>query len=173
MKSGTRIAAFVGVGILVALVIALTPSLLLLPASSQRVEAQSPTVETTQAKTTTITVRGSGSASAIPNTIVLNAGVASFDTTVKAAQDKSNSVTASMVAKLKAANVADKDYKTSQSTVEPVMDDSGDPKGGTASTPKLTGFRVTNMLEITLHDTSSAAAVLDQLVAAGANTIYN
>lgn len=123
-------------------------------------------------KPSTITVRGSGIVTARPDTLVMNVGVVAQENTVKAAQDKASAVMDAIAAKLKAAGIEEKDYRTVQYSVDPVMD-FGDGSKGPQPTPRISGFRVSNMLEITFHDPSAAPALLDSLVEAGANTIYN
>ena len=122
-------------------------------------------------KPSTITVRGSGTISARPNTLVMIVGVSEQGNTVKLAQDKASAIVGAMVEKLKAAGIADADYRTLHYNVETVMD--YEVKGNPNAAPKVTGFRVTNMLEITFRDPARAPQVLDDLVAAGANTIYS
>jgi uncharacterized protein YggE len=77
-----------------------------------------------------------------------------------------------MAAKIKAAGVLDADFRTGQYNVEPVMDYAPDKGGAPSQAPTLTGFRVTYILDITLRDTAKAPALIDDLVAAGANTVY-
>lgn len=120
-----------------------------------------------------ITVRGTGSISAAPDQIKMSVGVTQQETTVKAAQDKVTATTDALVAKLKEAGVADKDYRTGQFSVEPAMDYGFPGKdGSTSQTPKLVGYRVTSILDITLRDTAKVADLLDALTTAGANTVY-
>lgn len=183
MKSNNKVFAALGAtGLVMALFAILATAWLISggPASAGtkdtgKGDAPAPTATaaaTQQPKTTTITVRGSGSVSARPDTIRMNVGVAIMDTTVKGAQAQVSKATDAMIAKLSAAKVTESDYRTSQYSVEPVMD-YGTDKGGGQQTPRLTGFRVTNILEITLRDASKAPDLLDQLVSAGANTVYN
>lgn len=128
--------------------------------------------ENTSVKTSQITVRGSGSISAKPDTLRMDVGVSLQESTVKAAQTKVSAVMDAIEARLKAAGIDEKDYRTSQYTVEPVMDYSNSDKGMQAP-PKLVGIRITNLLQITVKDPSKATDLLDALVTAGANTIYN
>src|SRR3954451_750017 len=96
-----------------------------------------------------ITVRGTGTITAKPDTIKMTVGVAQQDTTVKAAQAKVTDVINAMTEKLKAAGLSYKDSRTGQYSVEPVYDYSTpNDKGGANQPPKLTGYRITNMLEI-------------------------
>jgi uncharacterized protein YggE len=128
----------------------------------------------TPAKPGQITVRGSGNVTAVPDTLVINIGVVMQDTTVAAAQTKAGAALDAMLAKLKAAKIDAKDYRTIQYNVEPVMDYSGG-KGPDAvnQPPQLVGFRVTNILEVTVRDAAQGPELIDSLVSAGANTIYN
>jgi uncharacterized protein len=129
----------------------------------------------TPIKPSQITVRGSGIVTAVPDTLVINIGVVMQDSTVAAAQTKAGAALDAMLAKLKAANIDAKDYRTIQYNVEPVMDYSGGAKGPEAANqpPQLVGFRVTNILEVTVHNAAQGPELIDSLVAAGANTIYN
>ena len=55
---------------------------------------------------------------------------------------------------------------TAQYNVEPVMN------YNQKSPPVVTGFRVTNILDVKLHDISKAGKLIDDLIASGANTVY-
>jgi uncharacterized protein YggE len=120
-----------------------------------------------------ITVRGSGIVHARPDALVVQVGVNMQADTVKEAQDKASSAIAAMTDRIKAAGIEESDYRTIQYTIEPVMDYGTADKNGIAQAPRLIGFRVINMIEITFKNVAEAPAVLDQLVAAGANTVYN
>jgi uncharacterized protein YggE len=121
-------------------------------------------------KPSQITVVGTGSIAVTPDIVKITVGVSQQEATVKDAQAKVDSTMAAITAKLKEAGIAEKDYRTAQYSVEPVMNFDNPTKGQPNGT--LAGFRVVNMLEITLHDASQAASLLDSLVSAGANTIY-
>ena len=126
-----------------------------------------------QVKVSEITVRGSGTVNAKPDALVVNVGASMQADTVKEAQAQVSAVIDAMTAKIKEAGVEEKDYRTVQYNVEPVMDyGTGSEKGG-APLPKLIGFRVVNMMEVTFRDPAKAPEVLDELVSAGANTVYN
>lgn len=172
MKSnGTRLLAIAGFAVAVALVFVAVTVGWVVPQATTSANAQSQNETTHNSQ---ITVRGTGSISARPDLLKMSVGVAQQDSTVKAAQAKVSATTDAMIAKIKAAGVEDKDYRTGQYTVEPVMDYGFAPeKGGPNQTPKLSGFRVTNMLDITLRDSAKGADLLDELTSAGANTVYN
>jgi len=169
MKSeNSRLLAGVSIMASTAFALAAFSLVWLSPREASTAKAQSENVKPSQ-----ITVRGSGSISVKPDTLVMTVGASIQDATVKAAQTQVTAVIDAIEAKLKAADVEEKDYKTIQYNVEPVMDYGSSPEKGGAGTPKLVGFRIVNMLEVTLRDTSKAPELLDQLTSAGVNTIYN
>lgn len=185
MKSNSRILTLAAAGLFAFAIFSVLATAWLVPRSIDKADAQTTQnapkdkgdkqaqpIATEAPKTTTITVRGSGVVTAKPDTIKMSVGVTVFDKTVKTAQDKASTTTDSMVAKIKAAGVADADFRTGQYNVEPVMDYAGDKGGAPSQTPTLTGFRVTYILDITLRDTTKAPSLIDDLVAAGANTVY-
>ena len=167
--NNNKLLALAGVALLTLLVLATTA--LTVVTLIPRNTASAQTVDTQQ-HTTQISVRGSGSISAKPDTLQMSIGVVTQDTTVQAAQTKASQVAAALQEKIKAAGVEDQDYRTAQYSIDPVMDySSGADKGGN-QLPKLTGFRVTNIFEITMHTPERAPELLDSLVSAGANTVY-
>ncbi len=169
MKTGnSKLLAGVSVMASTALVLAAFSVVWLSPREASSVKAQADSIKPSQ-----ITVRGTGSISVKPDTLLMTVGVSIQDSTVKAAQAKVTAAINDIEAKIKAAAVADKDYKTVQYNVEPVMDYGSNPEKGGAVAPKLIGFRVVNMLEVTLRDTARAPELLDELTSAGVNTIYN
>ena len=168
MKSeNSRLLAGISIMASTALVLAAFSVVWLSPREASTAKAQADSAKPSQ-----ITVRGTGSISIKPDTLIMTVGVSIQDSTVKAAQAKVTSAIDAIEAKIKASGVAQKDYKTVQYNVEPVMD-YGSPEKGGAGAPKLIGFRVVNMLEVTLRDTARAPELLDELTSAGVNTIYN
>jgi uncharacterized protein len=171
MMKTSRFLAIVGAAVVVAFVSAALAIAWVLPRSTNTASAQA---NTDGARPSQITVRGSGSINAKPDTLRMDVGVILQSNTVKDAQSSVSTVMDEMLSRLKAAGIDEKDYRTSQYSVEPVMDYSGGgDKGSQTAPPKLTGFRVTNMLQITLRQPARAPEVLDSLVSAGANTIFN
>jgi uncharacterized protein YggE len=167
MKTG-RFLTIVGAAVVVALVAVALAVAWVAPRNAGTASAQTNTDATHPSQ---ITVRGSGTVDAKPDTLKMDVGVTLQSDTAKDAQQKVSGVMDKIVAALKAAGIDEKDYRTSQYSVDPVMDYGG-AKGGTEP-PKLTGFQVTNMLQVTLHQPERAADLLDSLVSAGANNIYN
>lgn len=169
-KGSNRVLALGSVVLSVGLLFAAFAVVWLTPREAAPTQAQS---GDTANKPTQITVRGNGSIGAKPDTLVMNVGTTVQESTVKAAQDKVASAISAMTEKVKAAGIEEKNYRTVQYNVEPVMDYGTPDRGGAMNLPKLIGFRVTNIMEVTFSDPARAPQVLDDLVAAGANTIYN
>jgi uncharacterized protein len=176
MKANSKFLALGSVVLSTALLLAAFAVIWLMPREAAPAGAQdnqatsTPTAaaQTDAEKPGTITVRGTGSANAKPDTLIVNVGANIQAATVKEAQDQVNTIMDAIIAQLKAAGVDEKDYRTVQYSVEPVLD-YGDGK----NQPKLNGFRVVSMIEVSLHDLAKAPEILDALTTAGANSIYN
>ncbi len=96
----------------------------------------------------------------------LQIGVQIQNTSLDIAQTEATTKMNSAMQQLKAAGVDEKDISTSQFNVEPVMEYRDN------QPPRVTGFRVTNILNVKLRDITKAGKVIDDLVKAGANTVY-
>jgi hypothetical protein len=180
MKANNRFLALGSVVLSVALIMAVFAMIWLMPREAAPAGAQNTQATPTPAtevkadagagteKPATITVRGIGSVNAKPDIMVVSVGANIQAATVKEAQGQVGKIMDAITAELKAAGVAEKDYRTVQYSVEPVLD-YADGK----TQPKLNGFRVVSMIEATLRDLAKAPDILDALTTAGANSIYN
>lgn len=174
MKSNNRFLALGSVVLSTALLLAAFAVVWLTPREAAPAGAQDVQPTATAApkdeveKASTITVRGTGSVSAKPDMLVMVVGAGIQAATVKEAQDQVNGIMDAINGQLKANGVEEKDYRTVQYSVEPVMDYAD----GKAQ-PRLIGFRVVSTLEITFRDLAKAPTILDALTGAGANTIYS
>ncbi len=115
-----------------------------------------------------IVVVGEGSVTVAPDYARIRSGVSSSAKTVKEASDTNSKLMAGILAALANAGIAKKDIQTSEFSIEPVYA-SPISSGG----PKLSGFRVTNEVNVTIHQISQVGEVLDRLVAAGATDAGN
>lgn len=113
-----------------------------------------------------ISVHGTGIVSAKPDIVNLQVGVQIQNSSLETAQSDAATKIDAAMKQLKAAGVEDKDISTAQYNVEPVMDYRDN------QPPVVNGFRVTNILNVKLRDISKAGKVIDDLVKAGANTVY-
>lgn len=176
MKANSKFLALGSVVLSVALLLAAFAAIWLMPREAAPAGAQDNQASVTPTaaaqadaeKPGTITVRGTGSVNAKPDSLVVNVGANIQAATVKEAQTQVDTIMDAITAQLNAAGVDEKDYRTVQYSVEPVLD-YADGK----TQPKLNGFRVVSMIEVTLRDLAKAPEILDALTTAGANTIYN
>lgn len=113
-----------------------------------------------------ISVRGTGIVSAKPDMLNLQLGVQEQNESLDKAQTDAATKIDGVMNQLKAAGVDEKDISTAQYNVEPVMNYREN------QPPTVTGYRVTNILNIKLRDLSKAGKLIDDLVKSGANSIY-
>jgi len=111
----------------------------------------------------TLTMNGEGEVRAAPDSVSLSAGVTSQAPSAAAALAANSARMQSLFAALKKLGVADKDMQTSNFSVSPQMSDAGD------QTPHVTGYQVSNDVQIRLDDVAKLGTALDALVTAGAN----
>jgi uncharacterized protein len=114
-----------------------------------------------------ISVSGEASVTAPPDFAQIDAGVASDAKTAHEAAEANNAAMTKVLQALKAANIDAKDYQTSRLSLQPQYA----PNRPGQST--ITGYRASNRVAIKLHDVSKVAAIIDTLVAAGANDVGN
>lgn len=111
----------------------------------------------------TLTMSGQGEERAAPDTVTLSAGVASDAPTAAAALAANTARMQSVFAALKKLGIADKDMQTANFSVSPQMTNAGN------QPPHVTGYQVSNQVQLRLDDVGKLGAALDALVGAGAN----
>lgn len=124
-------------------------------------------VSSAAANGASVTVTGSASVSLKADYAKVSVGVSTKAATVEEAVLKNNETIANVIAALTAFGVAKEDIVTNSYTVHAEYDYSS--LGG----QKLTGYNVTNQLNVIIRDMAHVGATLDQATAAGANNIYN
>ena len=113
---------------------------------------------------TGISVGGSGRAVGTPDIVLLQLGVETELPTVTAAREAAASAQQAIVDSLKDNDVDERDIQTVQFTIQPQYD--------TVNRLRtLRGYRVTNVVSITLREVDKASEVIDDAVAAGGNDI--
>lgn len=130
--------------------------------------AQAQTTEPKSSSEARVIVVGEGSVTVAPDYARIRSGVSTNAKTVKEASDTNAKLMADILATLADAGIAKKDIQTSEFSIEPVYT-SPPPPGG----PKLSGYRVSNQVNVTIHDISQVGEVLDRLVKAGATDAEN
>jgi uncharacterized protein YggE len=112
-----------------------------------------------------ITVSATGSASVVPDAVRINATVSVLGSTSKGALASAATTSAAVRKALTANKVATKDIATQSVTVNPEY---SYPASGT---PTLSGYRATQSFDITIRSASTAGAVVDAIVEAGADNL--
>jgi uncharacterized protein YggE len=115
-----------------------------------------------------VVVVGEGSVTVAPDYARIRSGVSTSAKTVKEANDTNAKLMANIIAALADAGIAKKDIQTSEFSIEPVYI-SPTPPGG----PKLSGYRVSNQVNVTIHQIAQVGEILDRLVKAGATDAGN
>src|SRR5437870_5482326 len=95
-----------------------------------------------------IAVQGTGTISARADMVNVQVGVQIHKDQLEDAQSEAASKMYSAIKQLKAAGIDDKDISTAQFNVEPVMNYQPN------TPPQVTGFRVTNIVNVKVRDTS-------------------
>jgi hypothetical protein len=110
----------------------------------------------------TVSTRGVGTATGVPDTLDLVLGVQTTAATAAAALDSDNAKANALINSLMKAGVAKKDIQTRQLDIQPVYA----PKSQT-----ITGYQVTNTVRATMRALSSAGAAIDAAARAAGNAV--
>jgi uncharacterized protein len=110
-----------------------------------------------------ISVVGRGEAQGRPDTATVQIGVETEAASAQAALSQNSTQASAVQAKLKELGVADADIQTSNFNIGSIYGADG---------RQVTGYRVSNMVTVTVRGLDQTGALLDQVVQAGANQIY-
>jgi uncharacterized protein YggE len=113
----------------------------------------------------TISVTGTGRVTLAPDVADLRLGVVFIRPTAAEARTLAAAAMTKVVGVIKAAGIADKDIQTATLSLQPVYDYS---QGGNG---KLTGFQLTNVVAVTVHDINKVGDLVDKAVGAGATSV--
>jgi uncharacterized protein len=115
-----------------------------------------------------ITVIGIGSVHVAPDQARIRSGVTTRARTVKEASDANSKLMSTIMAALLGSGIAQTDIQTSRFSVQPVY---APTQPGVE--PKLSGYSVSNQVEVIIRQIAKAGDILDRLVSAGATDIGN
>jgi uncharacterized protein YggE len=121
---------------------------------------------TTNPYQTTIMVEGTGEATAIPDVARVTFSVTESATTVAEAQTAATEKTDTALAAMKELGVEDKDLKTLSYNVYPKYEYQNPCYSGAcppAREPRITGYEVSQSVQVTVRDTAKAGEVLQAL----------
>ena len=114
----------------------------------------------------TISLSASGGVKTTPDKVHISTGVTTEAKTAREALDQNTEAMAKVVEALKADGIDAKDIQTVNFSVGPVYEVKAEGKP-----PVVVGYRVTNQVRITLHDSGKLGAILDKVVTLGSNQI--
>lgn len=114
---------------------------------------------------TRLDVSATGEVTRVPDLAIISAGVQTLQPTATAAIEENAARMERVRAALKRAGIEDRDIQTSSINLNPEYQyDQNRP-------PRLTGYRATNTVNVKFRDLKRTGAILDALVAEGANQI--
>jgi hypothetical protein len=116
----------------------------------------------------TLSLSASGAIKTTPDKVDISTGVTSEAKTAREALDQNSAAMTKVVEALKTDGIDPKDIQTTNFSVNPIYDQRPYDK---PTAPVVIGYRVTNQVRITLHDTKKLGAILDKVVSLGANQI--
>ena len=122
----------------------------------------------TSADKRTLSLSASGAIKTTPDKVDISTGVTSEAKTAREALDQNSEAMTKVVDALKDDGIDPKDIQTTNFSVNPVYDQRPYDK---PQPPVVVGYRVTNQVRITLHDTKKLGAILDKVVTLGSNQI--
>lgn len=110
-----------------------------------------------------VSVLGHGEVKARPDTATIQIGIDTEAVNAKDALAQNNAQAQALQQKLAELKIDTKDIQTSNFSISPTYGNDG---------RQVTGYRVSNIVTITIRNLDSAGTLLDQVVQAGANNIY-
>lgn len=114
---------------------------------------------------TRLDIVATGEVSAVPDIALIGAGVVTQATSASEAMAENARRAATTIAALRKAGIADRDIQTSAINLGPQY------KYADNQPPVITGYQATSRINIRFREVRKAGAILDALVAAGANQI--
>ena len=111
----------------------------------------------------TISVTGTGTVKVTPDVADVQLGVQITRETAKSARDDAATAMSAVIEALRALGIADADIQTSYLNLGPVYDYN--------SGQKITGYQVSNVVNVHVADLSKLADIVDNSVSAGATTV--
>lgn len=134
-------------------------------ATAQLARADTALAQNDQPFRRTLTVVGNGRATATPDIARVLLGVDIVNARLNAALAEANRKSAAIIAALEKAGVAKRDIRTAEFNVFPQQ------SYGPSGPGPITGYRVVNIVRVTIRNIDNAGTVLDAAINAGANTV--
>lgn len=113
-----------------------------------------------------ISVTGTGRVFIKPDVAITSLGVEIMAPTLEGATKETSDRMAKVLAAVKAAGIDDKDITTTSYKVNPIT---SEPKEG--KSPQITGYRVSNIMQVKIRKIEDAGRVIDAAMGTGANHV--
>ncbi len=113
-----------------------------------------------------VNVIGNGKTNVKPDVAYVNIGVATQNANAKQAQTENAKIMESVIKKVKALGVKEEDIQTIRYNMDAQYDYPPDRK------PVLTGYQVTNIVQVRIQDIQKTGDILDEAAKAGANQAF-
>lgn len=110
-----------------------------------------------------VTVIGQGEAQGRPDTANVQIGVETQGETAQQALEQNNQQAQAIRDRLVELGIATEDIQTSNFNIHPTYDENG---------REVVGYRVSNILSVTIRNLDEAGTLLDEVVQVGANSVY-
>ena len=115
----------------------------------------------------TIVVDGQASREVVPNLAVVTFGITADRPIAADASAQAARTAAALVDEVKASGIADKDVKTTETSLTPLFE----PVKAGGDATRLKGFRATDMLQVRVRDLATTGTLVSRLVDKGANAV--
>lgn len=129
-----------------------------------------PTAMAQDKQTSTISVSGTGTTSVAPDMALISVGVLREADTAREALDANNKAMAKVLAAMKDKGIAGKDLQTSNFSIQPRYFYPKRKSTGEQPPPKITGYVVSNNLDVRVRDLARTGEILDLAVTLGVNS---
>jgi uncharacterized protein YggE len=114
----------------------------------------------------TLSVVGEGAIAAKPDMAQINIGVETSAPTATEATKENDDKMTGVINTLKALGIADKDIQTTNYSISPEY------SSQQGETNQITGYRVSDTVQVTVRNLDNVGTVLDQVTQAGANNVF-
>ncbi|MBU2582309.1 MAG: SIMPL domain-containing protein [Alphaproteobacteria bacterium] len=114
----------------------------------------------------TVTVSASASISAKPDMARITSGVQTEAASAKEAASANTKTMANLIDGLKSLGIEEKDIQTSNFSVNPRYQHSGDGRP-----PRIDGYQVSNDVNVVIRDLKAVGDILDKMIGLGANQV--
>lgn len=115
-------------------------------------------------KTNLFSVTGTGKATEVPDTALISLGVTKTATNILTAQEQVNTIASKLISDLKSLGIEEKNIKTTNYNVYPNYD-------YTSGRQNITGYTITQNLEVKIKPIDKANKAIDITTADGANMV--